>query len=350
MYWGKSDAATVSDGPSVFDTAIGFAGVWHMSNSNLSDATAHSWTAIDGGTEDTAGLIGGCRKFSIPDQDSVTLPGIMGSPATITISCWVKTDSLDAGGKTNGSTIMSIGDFLAINELKTTDNATDSMHVFYYCYPGANTWHDVYQTPVTGNQLYKQGWRHVAYVVDPANSFEVAYVNGVQVLQSAYADPIAYTTAHGYGGADSKLGCFGGPNSLYHNYMYFGGLIDEPRVENVARSADWIKLCFLNQNANQELITMGPPISNGVLGVALGPQKSLLSLRNGEIVYVLNRPSAVRILLCDMRGRTTVLIDRRQGAGNYSLSLKQDRLASGHYIVHFSADDIHKKLSFVIAN
>ena len=36
--------------------------------------------------------------------------------------------------------------------------------------------------------------------------------------------------------------------------QYWNGKIDEVRVEKVARSADWIKLCFMNQREDDKLV------------------------------------------------------------------------------------------------
>jgi hypothetical protein len=39
------------------------------------------------------------------------------------------------------------------------------------------------------------------------------------------------------------------------NSYFFDGMIDEVRISNIARSGDWIKLCYMNQKENDALIT-----------------------------------------------------------------------------------------------
>jgi hypothetical protein len=39
-----------------------------------------------------------------------------------------------------------------------------------------------------------------------------------------------------------------------NNYLPFKGSIDEVRISGVARSADWIKLCYMNQMAHDKLL------------------------------------------------------------------------------------------------
>jgi hypothetical protein len=37
-------------------------------------------------------------------------------------------------------------------------------------------------------------------------------------------------------------------------YCYFKGMIDEVRVSSIARSADWIKLSYMNQRSDDKLL------------------------------------------------------------------------------------------------
>ena len=39
-------------------------------------------------------------------------------------------------------------------------------------------------------------------------------------------------------------------------YCYFKGAIDEVRVCGTVRSADWIKLCYMNQRSDDKLVQM----------------------------------------------------------------------------------------------
>jgi len=37
-------------------------------------------------------------------------------------------------------------------------------------------------------------------------------------------------------------------------YCFYNGIIDEVRISSVSRSADWIKLCFMNQREDDKLV------------------------------------------------------------------------------------------------
>ena len=57
MCRGNPQAAPTSSGASVFDTAKGFVGVWHL-DKGLGDATANNNSGVNYGTVDTVGIIG----------------------------------------------------------------------------------------------------------------------------------------------------------------------------------------------------------------------------------------------------------------------------------------------------
>jgi hypothetical protein len=40
----------------------------------------------------------------------------------------------------------------------------------------------------------------------------------------------------------------------YEGWCYFDGKVDEVRVSSVVPSADWIKLCYMNQRADDKLV------------------------------------------------------------------------------------------------
>ncbi len=53
-----------------------------------------------------------------------------------------------------------------------------------------------------------------------------------------------------YSNSHTLFGKNGSGSTTYN----LGGVLEEPRIDKVARSADWIKLCFQNQQANQTLL------------------------------------------------------------------------------------------------
>jgi hypothetical protein len=73
--------------------------------------------------------------------------------------------------------------------------------------------------------------------------------------------------------------------------------------------------------------------------------------KNGAVGFRLAQESPVTISLCDIRGRSIVVIDRVLTAGSYNLALKKYNFASGLYIIRFRAGEIDRKIiSFISVN
>ena len=106
MYWGNANAATVSNAAAVFDTSVGFKGVWHLGEgggTTASDATANHFDGTPfnmTATSQAAGAIGNAQAFD-GTSDFIQMIGTAGGklnfPAngTYAISAWVNADTLD---------------------------------------------------------------------------------------------------------------------------------------------------------------------------------------------------------------------------------------------------------------
>jgi hypothetical protein len=68
----------------------------------------------------------------------------------------------------------------------------------------------------------------------------------VQSAISHDASPINYAGL----GTDTYLGMHGNGKTSF----YFAGRIDEARVSAAAETADWIKLCYMNQKEQNVLV------------------------------------------------------------------------------------------------
>ncbi len=257
MYWGNDTAIAGSNATAVFDTGNGFAGVYHFSN-NIFDATAYARNATVASATDTLGIIGHARKFVEANNDSVMIPGLMGSNATVTLSLWVNETAI--GGSANGVDLISLGDNAAIRSLYNNSTPLlDSLNGFYY---GNSNWQNVYSSG--GTSVLGQGWKYLAYVINPASSTEQVYLNG-QVIASG---TLNYAINYSGRGANTLIGHHANGNSAYYG---LGGLIDEPRVDKVARSSDWINFCYATQNPKQTAVfevpavpTLTAPTNNAV--------------------------------------------------------------------------------------
>ena len=255
MHYGKSGAASQSNGPAVFSPANNFVAVWH--GSDTSDASGNGYTLIKSGTlAKTVGLIDSCYSFT--GSQYLSNASQLGHPATLTVSCWANVTG------TTDENLVTIANAVGLRG----GNGT-ATHVMSYEY-GANTFEDYANAPTMSGK----GWTYVAGVFNPPASSESYYFNG--------AVPAGLTSVNGMGtsnraivytgtGTDSitALGAIRVGTTPY----YLTGSLDEIRVEKVARSANWMALCFANQQANQKLVTLTTLIVNSPV--------TLLSPANG---------------------------------------------------------------------
>ncbi len=235
LHWGNPNA--VPDMASiVFDTADGFLGVWHLASNTL-DASVSNADGGGTGISDTTGIIGEAYYFNGNSQ--IEVPGLMGKPSVLTLSAWVNLDSADG----NGSEVISLGDAVV---LRMDDTLVDFGTQGSYCFDSvlfASTRHD---EVFSGRFLEKTGWHYVVYVVDPANSEQLLYIDGELAASKHNYTPLTYSHL----GVNTFIGRHGNGYSGYS----FTGIIDEVRISGVNRSADWVKLCFMNQKRNDQLV------------------------------------------------------------------------------------------------
>ena len=238
MSWEPSGPAPQSNGAAVFDTANGFQGVWHFSegtNSIAADATINAYNCTpNGALIDTTGIIGRAKVFdgrasyfAMLGTASGKLNFPMGGP--FTISAWVNTDILDG----NYHCAISKGDYQYGLQL-TLDNQW-----LFFDFDNTRGWMEE-RCPAVINT-----WKYVVGVRNGVN--EYLYEDGVLVN----------STVANYQGSGRNvsnivtIGKLSGSSS-----RFFNGKIDEVRMSNVVRSADWIKLCYENQRPGSGFITL----------------------------------------------------------------------------------------------
>lgn len=234
MYWGAPATSSISNGPAVFDTANGFTAVWHLNN-DCSDVTSGKHGGTNFGATDTAGIIGGAKKFN--GNSYIEVPGLLDEPQSITLSAWVHLDSAVGYGQE----IISLGDAVAI---RADQNAPDGTAGFFCSkVSGSDTTHVLTNTKA---YISKTGWRYLAYTVDAALHVQSMYIDGIFQCSTNDINPIHYSGL----GTNTILGTHGNKKPLSNVF----GCIDEAAVCHVARSADWIKLCYMNQKELDALV------------------------------------------------------------------------------------------------
>ncbi|NRA24760.1 MAG: DUF2341 domain-containing protein, partial [Oleispira sp.] len=262
MYWGNSGVSSESNSAAVFDTANGFAGVWHLGEdgnttaNGYADATSNS---NDGqganltSSSDVNGVIGRSQNFDgTADYIEVDYSATLNTPL-LTVGVWARID----GGAGNRSPIAAMG-----------NSHTGYLSGYLLYAAGDDTWQgwsgngSKWGNVSLGSELTSV-WTYVVMTYD--GSTQKLYLDGEQVDTSPSDTLLAKNESFplriGAGETEATAGYF------------FNGPVDEARVSNTNRSADWIKLSYENQKSDQTLVFF-----NKIEAAAIGGDASAITV------------------------------------------------------------------------
>jgi hypothetical protein len=227
MFWGKSGAADSSRGASVFDTANGFVGVWHLNeNGNTTsggyaDATLGHRNGTGTGSTKVAAAIGFGQNFS--GQEVISIPPLNLSTNTMTMSAWIRLPQMQNDW---ASPLFCRGGTAGANGMSIKSDGS-----FHYHWAGNfYDWSSGLVLPLSRPVF-------ISLVVTPTSG--TLYVGDTGMVFSS-----VNAVAHAAVMFDTALIIGLDP---YEAARHFIGSIDEACVSKVSRSADWIRLCCLNQ-------------------------------------------------------------------------------------------------------
>jgi hypothetical protein len=251
MYWGNSaqGSTSISRSAAVFDTALGFQGVWHFTeagNAAAKDATINGYDGAPSNmtaASSVAGAIGNARNFD-GTSSSIQMIGTATGKLNFnendyyTISAWINTDTLysDTNAPRHDLTIVA------------KDNCQYMLKCFrgdfaFVQYKDAAGWATSMSPAVVAT------WKYVVGVC--AGTRQYLYVDGV--LSADSANFLETSTRARYSASDVFIGKTPSGSNNWSPY-FFKGKIDEVRICNKALSADWIKLCYMNQRTDDKLV------------------------------------------------------------------------------------------------
>jgi hypothetical protein len=247
LYWGNANAPKSSDGTKVFDTAGGFQGVWHLAepgNTTAFDATVNHYNGTPSGmgvSSAVPGIIGAAQEFDGATSSIEMLntsSGKLNFPqdGSYTVSAWVYSDTVDG----NWRLIVGKGheQYYLKQQIKSTYGNWEFVE-----YHDKSTY-QITETPVT-----VKTWKYLTGVRQGNRQY--LYLDGQPVDSTVR---VAYDSVSRNTNADVTLGRY--QNSVaYANegYCFFDGKIDEVRISSAVRSADWIRLCYMNQRGDDRL-------------------------------------------------------------------------------------------------
>jgi hypothetical protein len=290
MYWGKADAATESNGAAVFSADNGYASVLHM-NEALKDELG-TVTPVDAGTVPAAGIVGQGRHL-VPGKgvncgDHITTYPYSDSP--FTSEAWFRAEATDA-------TILYWGRYATRYNGKTGDGNEVAINIGSP--PNVGWASDGPGGVAAGTAPVMGRWNHVAATYE--NGTSRIYVNGKIAGSNFHRAAMSIVKDIGM--------CIGGMRG--GNY-HFAGDIDEVRVSRVARSADWIRLEYENQNPMQTLVgSLVQPgntfsVSPAEIKVLEGKSVAVTAQAGGaqKVYWVLKRDGAETVVAVDQYSYT----------------------------------------------
>ncbi len=250
LRWGNPLAQSKSDGSAVFNASNGYIGVWHLGD-HTQDVVGRI-ASEDKGTRKAAGMIGGARHF----------PGKAG------IRCGTDINVLPQGGAGHSTQAWfrssgSKGRVVAWGNEKRAGKVTmdygSPPRIRMDCYFSNGT----VQAEIPNRAT---GWVHAVHTFESGRA--TLYLNG---QKQGEGNP-RHTSMELERPARMWIG------GWYENFD-FTGEIDEVRVSDVARSADWVRLEYENQKRMQTLV--GPLVQPGNT-FAVTPTK--VAVRESETV------------------------------------------------------------------
>lgn len=248
MHWGNTEDIPTQRDVSTFDTSDGFKGVWHLGENTetVFDATQNHYDGIKFGNLNVASsVIGHGISFNggeaYCDMGNVFNPG----SSNFTVSAWIKRAGSGLQtilAKSNGGEpFKEYGWSLSIG-------GANELHCFMA--NGGTTWGD------TGSFHFwskveeltdTTRWYFIAAVIDREDTINCKiYIDGAEVTDNTYGNIAGISSLENDVairiGAESDGG------------FQYTGLIDEVVISHTIRSDAWIRLCYINQGANDRLV------------------------------------------------------------------------------------------------
>lgn len=229
MFWGKAGVSSESNGPAVFNASNGYCAVLHL-NGNVLDSTG-SISPVNGGATPSTAVIGN-TAMNLSTGDITTATNITNFPSgtnpASTSQIWLRPRSI-----TNWSMPLAWGNKNAYGW------NTWQMQIGFWrsptVLPSYLTCRGPAELPGTTN-LEADQWYHLVFTKSGGTAR--LYVNGVLDATITSASNMAINN----------------PQALFMGMAGGDADVDEARISNVTRSADWVKLEYENQKPMQTLV------------------------------------------------------------------------------------------------
>jgi hypothetical protein len=248
MYWGNDAATDASDSKKVFAMADGFIGVWHLDEDGnttaggYKDSTASeahgtgqnlaAGSRVDARIGKGTKVVNAMNQWVRVDQPKAQL---FNTADKLTVSIWGRSDRW-ASRRPGYDTIMAKGDQAwTIQRIGTSTRYESCVFVGgHLCTMGGAS-----GVAVNGK------WQHFVLVLD-------------RPMQILYIDGVRYDATNGgaWRGSMEVLGIGSQPRYPGEG-RHWEGILDEARVLNVAKDANWVKLDYESQKEGSKFLVFG---------------------------------------------------------------------------------------------
>lgn len=252
MYWGNPASSNSAHSKMVFDTSEGFRAVLHCDNiSDLSDASANLGKGTNYGTVNVPGIIGNALQFvndkstyvMFPHKDNVDAASLLESPSGCTFSWWMlSNEDLDTISNNGRRDIISKGVYWGGTTDQDWTVFIRNDVILFEGFSAAENW--VY----AGTSMISWEadiWYHISITYDGTTA--QWFINGEP-------DGPGIPFDYAFGTSDDKAEISIGRHYNVRPEEVFDGILDEIRIVNTQKSADWVKLCYMNQRVDDKLV------------------------------------------------------------------------------------------------
>ncbi len=254
MYYGNANLPDGNNPVGVWDS--NYMGVWHMEQlpsgtaPQMTDSTVNANNGTTGGTiTQTTGQVGKALNYdgSTAYVNVGTMPAMFNASNTVmTLSCWILSNDFTST-PANGQAFFGTENLNTNYNVRAMFGWNGSLHNAIYLVFAPGVWPNDYAYVYSVATALSTGtWYHVAIVLNLASRLSSqVYVNGSAVASTVItggAIPTAFSTV----GTNVDWGAFDRLDGVGGNRTYFNGKLDECRISNTTRSADWISFEYHN--------------------------------------------------------------------------------------------------------
>lgn len=249
LFWNNPVAASVSKGAAVFDTAIGYVGVWHFGETGagegargvFKDATGNAYHGDDYVTAGRSqGVIGFEQRFDgVDDRIQIENNSSLALAGPLSLSAWVKADTISSVIG-NANSIVRKGD---ANPNSYQLNVYDRKAAFILDHEDGGG--------LRSKQDFATG-KYIHLAATWEGRIAKLFINGV------LDNEVATTIEAGALSKDARPFYIGGrlvnPNDAASRDRWYGS-IDEVRIARVAQTPQHIQLSYENQKPSSTILT-----------------------------------------------------------------------------------------------